>query len=246
MPKLRVLHLWHCGSGSANVAAALFGATRWPSLEQLVELSLDSEAGLVGAALAAVWRNLPRLRALTVHGEACEGEATPAALAAAGWRLEKLNICNLGRAEVTALAAAPTFALREITISSGDLGPAALRVLAAAVWPIEEVEIFGSIQPDAECGPPLATLARHAGLRELVIMWATLAPGAERALLDASWPALTKLVLSIDRDREAEEDDFALLSLGHSFAGFPRLEVPHLSDARLGIEGMRIGGARGR
>ena len=174
------------------------------------------------------------------------------ALAATGWRLEKLVAGGLDLAQVAALVAAPTFALRELEISRSDLGPAALRTLAAAPWPLERVKIGGSIHRSAECGPPLATLSRHAGLRELVLVGVNLGPRAVRALLDAEWPALTKLELDLEdaeedeeEDNEEDDDDDFVFELGAaSFAGFPRLEVLRLTGVWLGVEGARALAAR--
>jgi hypothetical protein len=160
------------------------------------------------------------------------------ALAATGWRLERLVIGGPDHAQVAALAAAPTFALRKLEISRSDLGPAALRELAAAPWPLETVTFNGWIHPGDECGPPLAALSRHAGMRELVLDFINLGPRAMRALVDAEWPALTKFVL--DLDRGGEDDDFGFLRLSPtSFAGFPRLETLHLLRVWLGVEGAR-------
>ena len=163
-------------------------------------------------------------------------------IAATGWRLEELSLSyvfsGLGAAGVAALGAAPTFALRRLNLGYCRLDAAALLALADAPWPLEELDLSGNDFSGAAAGPALAALSRHAGLRKLQVSGGScrLSEAAFKALVEASWPALTYL-----RAFSAEVAFAGPHALSAAaFAGFPALEELHLGFVALGDAGARL------
>ena len=175
---------------------------------------------------------VPQLRALTVKNAGL----TPAAalmLAVTGWRLETLDLRenqSLDAAGLAALLAAPTFNLRCLHLGACGLDAASLPTLANAHWPLEELNLsdndFG-----AAAGPALAALSRRRGLRKLDVSFIPLSSARFKALVEASWPALTSFSSRVAGAR----------ALGAAaFAGFPVLEELVLTSVRLGEAGLQL------
>ncbi len=194
----------------------------------------------------------PLLRALAIEAFDFVPAATRA-LAATGWRLEDLSrdlgmdeIAALDAAGVTALVAAPTFAIRHLNLAACGLDAAALLALANARWPLEELDLAGNTFDAAADGPALAALSRHANLRKLSLdrCWLSAAGSArpcrtsrqDKALVEATWPGLTSLKASwADVARDGPH------ALGAAaFAGFPALEDLVLYGVRLGEAGAAL------
>ena len=197
----------------------------------------DEAAGELFRASSA--DTLPELRKLTLWNAGL----TPAAarvLAAAGWRLEALDLSgndDLGAAGVAALVAAPTFALRRLALQDCGLDAASLLTLAGAPWPLEELNLSHNDFSAAAAGPALAALARHVGLRRLNVSFCELSAAGLKALAEAAWPALTHL-----RVGGGELGFFnGTHALGAAaFAGFPALVALDLSRMELGEAGARL------
>ncbi len=173
------------------LAAALW---RTPALRELdlrsAELPDEAAAELFGAEGAA-----PGLRRLTIVSVTFT-LAAARALAATGWRLEELNLGynkSLGAAGVAALVAAPTFALRRLDLSRGELNAASLFTVANPPRPLEELHLSFNDSSAAAAAPALAALTRHARLRKLNVGGCRLSATAFKALVEATWPTLTSL-----------------------------------------------------
>ena len=224
-----------------SCARALAAALR--RMPALRALALESMA-LSDAAAEALFRasssaGAAQLRSLAVT----QAELTPAAarsLAAIGWRLEALDLSlnfNLGAAGVAALLAAPTFALRHLSLSYCGLDAAALLSVANAPWPLEELDLYGNDFRAAAAGPGLAALAQHAGLRELNLGECYLSAAGFKALVEAVWPALTSLRTSARYGLHLDGPH----ALGPAaFAGFPALEALFLEKVDLGEAGAAL------
>ena len=209
MPALRLLELWRLELPDA-AAEVLFGAE--------------------GAA--------PGLRTLAIATPKLS-PAAARALAAAGWPLEELHMfCNrgLGAAGVAALLAAPTFAICRLSLGGCGLDAATLLALANAPWPLDGINLSGNDFSAAATAPALAALSRHAGLRKLNVSSCRLSTAVFKALVEATWPALTYLGAS----RAAVEFDGPHALGAAAFAGFPALEELHLSPVELGEAGARL------
>ena len=186
----------------------------------LVRIVLDVPAA---RALAAVLRNTPALRSLELRNVsisdasaeelfcssveavpplrsfACMGanfsSAAASALAATEWELEELNLSfnfDLG-AGLAALLAAPTFALRRLSLASCCLTATALLAVVNAPWPLEELDLSGNDFSALTAGPGLAALAQRARLRKLCVGDCNLDAAGFRALQDATWPSAVVL-----------------------------------------------------
>ena len=198
------------------LAAAL---RRMPALRAL-ELS---NFGLPVASAAEIFRPsiaeaLPQLRSLAAPWTQLEPGAVRA-LATSGWRLEELDLGgnDLDSADVAALVAAPTFALRRLDLQKCGLDATALRSLANAPWPLEELYLSGNDFSAPAAGPALAALSGHVGLRRLNVKGCNMSTVNFKALVEAAWPALSSLECDMGFDGPHE--------LGAaSFAGFPALE----------------------
>ena len=253
MPALRRLVLWE--ATEPDQFEALFRHTVWPSLEalDLCILFNDGETGAgeitataALAALASAWRNTPRLRALELGGESdVVLEAAPRALAAAGWRLQKLDICYVGAAGMAALAAAPSFALRELKLDRCLIGAAGVFAIAAASWPLEKLEFEGRPYGEPSFGPALAALSRHTSLRHLTFNSVLLGGWNIKDLIDATWPELTRLIIDQGEGGYVQVEEYEYRELDDaSFAGFPKLEVLALGSWNLTPEGAAIMASR--
>ena len=208
MPALRALGLWY----------ALRPAS--PCMEVLARVAM------------------PQLRSLAVAG----AELTPAsinALVNSGWRLEVLCLegeDNLSAAGVAALVAAPTFAIRRLTLCGCNLDAAALLSVANAPWPLEQLSLPGNDFSAAAATPALAALSRHARLRRLALDASRLSAAGFKALVEAHWPALTHL-----NARQAGVAFDGPHALGAAaFASFPALEELNLSVMALGEAGAAL------
>jgi hypothetical protein len=223
---------------SAPAARALAAALpRMPALRALelwrVLLPDAAAAELFRAASAA-----SRLRSLTTW----DSDLSPAgahALAASGWPLEELSLpgaSDLGAAGVTALVAAPIFALRRLNLFRCGLDAAALLARANAPWPLEELELAHNDFSGPQAAPALAALSRNARLRKLDVSYCRLSAAGFKALVEAAWPALTSLGA---RGARVKFDGPHALGAA-AFAGFPALEELDLSSSGLGAEGARL------
>ncbi len=198
-----------------------------------MELPDASAAELFGTEGAA-----PGLRKLTIFNSQLTTKATHA-VAAAGWRLEELGVLvndDLGAAGVAALAASPTFALRHLVLANCGLDATSLFAVANAPWPLEELNVSFNDFSATEAGPALAALARHAGLCKLRLDRCLLSAGGFKALVEATWPALT--YLSARAAQVALEGPDALGAA--AYAGFLALEELHLEGVALGEAGARL------
>ena len=241
---LRALNIGDpCGYAPSDLddpcARALAAALRrMPALRALGLwiVSLGYYWGAVGGMFCA--SSAPQLRELTICNAELSSEVVRM-IAATGWRLEALDLSGnyalhmgargrlIGAADAAALAAAPTFALRRLNLSGCDLDAAAVGCLAAAPWPLEELDL--SDNDLSRAAPELAALSRHARLRELNLTNCKLSLAGFKALVEATWPALTYFALEGPR------------TLGPAaFAGFPALEELHLLGVQLGKAGARL------
>ncbi len=156
-------------------------------------------------------------------------------IAATGWRLEELRLYNnrLGAAGLAPLLAAPTFALRRLGLGYCGLDADALLALASSPWPLEELDLGGNDFSAAAARPAFAALSRRAGLRCLGVRFCRLSAAGFKTLVDAEWPALTRLL--------AGAATHGADALGaDAFAGFPALEELALASVRLGEAGVRL------
>ena len=212
---------------------------RVPALRALdlreVALADDAAAALFRASSA---EDAPQLRLLAVT----RAGLTPAAarmIAASGWRLEELCLRSnpeLGAAGLAALVAAPSFALRRLTLIVCSLDMAAILAVANAPWPLEELDLScNNLSADA-AGPALAALSRHRGLRRLDVNYCHLNAASFKALVEAAWPALISLCAI-----GAEMAFAGPHALGAAaFAGCPALEELDLSFVDLGEAGAAL------
>ncbi len=190
------------------------------------------------AALLAAWRGAPRLRALSVQGEADSLElGLSAAAGGCGWALEelKLSCCYSPTADgIRGFGGAPRFALRRLDLSHCRLNAAALREVAAAPWPLEELDLSSNdfFQPDV--GPALAALSRHARLERLKLNDCGIDATAFAALASASWPALTHLTIGFHDAKICAQLAASVVS-----ARFPELMLLMLKDADIDMTGAR-------
>jgi hypothetical protein len=118
------------------------------------------------------------------------------ALAAAGWRLKRLDLsgnAKLGAAVIAALLSAPTFAIRRLDLSDCELDVAALLAIADPAWPLEQLDFKGHDLSSAEAAPAITALSRRAGMRVLKLDFCGLSAAGFKALAEARWPSLTKL-----------------------------------------------------
>ena len=179
------------GRLDAPSARALAAALRrMPALR-----ALELHNFLLSRAAAAVLfrrssaEDVPRLRSVTAWARLAP--RTMRALAASGWRLEELdlrgNTC-LGAAGLTALIAAPTFAIRRLGLAECDLDAAALLALAVSPWPLEELDLSYNDFSAAAAGRALAALSRHRCLRRLDVGDCHLTTAGVDALIEACRP----------------------------------------------------------
>ena len=222
----------------APVSAALvvLGAESWGRLRTLRLGHRDDvtyENHLVldvpsARALAAALRRMPALRALELkYVELLEDAAgalfrASSAEGASQPRLEELDLThgNLDGAAAAALVAAPAFSLRRLYLSACGLDAAALLAVAHAPWPLEELNLFDNDFDAAALAPALAALSRHAGLRKLDVSVCNLGAAGFKALVEATWPALTHFNAGC-----AYAVFTGPLALGAAaFAGFPAIE----------------------
>jgi hypothetical protein len=142
----------------------------WQRLENLEICSTVIEPGtelVARQALVAALRCMPRLA--TIH------------FMSNRWMRD---------ADVLAIVEMPQLALRTFRIT--EVGPAAVRAIAAASWPLEEVELRDcDLNSDAACP---AELHRHARLR--ILKMGECGPGVYEAMANVHWPALDYLRMS--------------------------------------------------
>jgi hypothetical protein len=188
---LRTLRLdYGRGAGAPEAHALATALRRMPALRALALGSLPIENAAAALFSAAAARATPQLRSLALGAGVKLAPAGARALAAAGWRLEKLEIVfneGLGDAGVAALAAAPAFALRRLDLRSCGLGTDGLAAIAAAPWPLEELDLSGNGGLDAGCAAAL-TAAPRLALRRLALSGCNLGAPDLLVLAAASWP----------------------------------------------------------
>jgi len=203
--------------------------------EELEEVEEVPHTGGTTEALAAAWAAAPRLRSFSFLGDLSAAGAR--AMAASGARLEELEIVSdvhfLDDA-VAALVASPSIALRRLKFVGCTLTTSALRSIAAAAWPLEELALANCDFRGAEAGPALEALAqRHLGLRRLDIKHCFLFESGFRALVCARWPALVELSVHLWSDDEDGRGGDAHLervaTLDAAFDGLPRLEALYIA-----------------
>ena len=219
----------------APAARALAAALRrMPALRALdLDCMVFSDAAAGELFRSSSAEAVPQLRALTVSNAELTLTAV-CVLAAAGWRLEELDLSGnaLGAAGLAALLSAPTFAFRRLAVFRCSLDAAALLALANAPWPLEELDLTGNNFHDAAAAAALPALSRHAGLRRLYV-GDCLSAASFKALVEAAWPALTHF--------GACQAKVAFDALGAAaFAGFPALEELDLSGVALGEAGAAL------
>ena len=236
---LRTLQLLGNGDVDVPFVRALAAALRrMPALRSLalhsVRFADEATGALFWASSAAA---APELRSLSfIHAGLTSALAT--ALAATGWRLEELVLSHnrdLGAAGVAALVAAPTFSLRRLDLSYCGLDAASLLRVANVAWPLEELGLDSNTfrGAEAEAAAAVAALSRHARLRTLSFADCGLCAAAFKALVEASWPALTFL----DASSSSAKCDGPHALGPAAFAGFPKLEGLVLDWVPLGAAG---------
>ena len=235
-----------CARFDAPSARALAAALRrMPALRALELRYVD----LPDAAAEELFRpgsaeDVPQLRALTLH-YADLASVAARALAATGWRLEELDLYSsrdLAAAGVSALLAAPTFALRRLNLGNCGLDAAALLSVANAPWPLEELNLRSNDFSAAASGPALVALSRHAGLRRLNLSNCSLSAAGVKALLEAAWPALASLAAEARPGGPHLDGPHALGAA--AFAGLPALEELDLDGVKLGAAGAALFASR--
>ena len=244
MPALRRLRLGRFFS-SEEGARLRFGGDILPRLEELSIAAISACA----PALAEAWRDMPLLRALHFTSEAGDDQLSPVltwnlaelprAVAASGVRLEELTAAFLDDAGFAALAGAPSFALRSLRLAHWSIGPAGLRTLAAAPWPLRELVLADCYTPGESVS--FLDLAHLPGLERLIVKGCYFTDTYE-SLLCANLPSLTYLHFD-----QPESDEFPYGALSHAdlFAGFPNLEVLELVNLRLRSRAARLLASRG-
>ena len=215
---LEDMHYWSGHRMPPPSAHAL--ATALQQMPALRALALKEEYFSDAEASKLFSASVPQLRVLAlvqVHVK----PAAARALAATGWPLEELDLSgnfDLGATGVAALAAAPTFALRRLSLKSCSVDATSVLAVASAPWPLEELDLSRNDFRDAAAGPALAALSRHAGLRKLDVSGCHLSPANFKALVEAAWPALASF-------NAGAGWVVGPLALGAAaFAGFPALE----------------------
>ena len=236
--RLRTLYLYNFTEAAMSVpsACALLAALRrMPVLHRLALWNTTlSDAAASSLFRASSIEAVPQLRALTVMN-ADLSLAAVRMLAVTGWRLEELDLWqnDIGAAGLAALVAAPTFAIRCLALTFIKLDAASLLPLADTPWPLEELSM--SSGDCSAAGPALAALSRHVDLHSLHLSDPLSAAGF-KALVEASWPALTHL----NTFRTKVEFDGPHALGAAAFAGFPALEEPNLSSVELGEAGAQL------
>ena len=232
------------GLSSARALAAAL--RRMPALRALelrrVVVCAERAGGELFSADVA-----PRLRALTLRTLSARSLRLMELdlLVQTGWPLEELHLRvdpGIVPAGVAALVAAPTFAIRRLSLTHCFLRAPALLSIADAPWPLEELDLSYNDLSTTAAGPALEALSRHAGLRSLNLQGCSLNAASFKALVEAAWPALTSL-----KAPGANVDfagPYALELDGPAFAGFPALEELDLSGVPLGEVGMWLLGTR--
>jgi hypothetical protein len=150
MPRLRRLRLRDAQLKGREkpgpMARALFSGDGWAGLEELsLTNSVQWRTAAVSELLRAAGRRAPRNRVLDLD-YVYATEATMRTLASTGWALEELRVDGsdgLRGACVARLAAAPTFALRRLTLLACGLyfGLDPLGTIASTPWPLEELSL---------------------------------------------------------------------------------------------------------
>ena len=213
-----------CNLDAPSARALAAALRRMPALRalELRGVRLPDEAAQELFRASSV-EGAPQLRELGI----VDAHLTPAAarmLALVGWSLEALDLRynrDLGDAGAAALLAAPSFALRRLSLGSCDLNTASLVNIANAPrWPLEELDLSCNDFSAAAAGPALAALSRRVGLRHVNVDNCSLRAASFKALLEAAWPALTSLRASY----ASVAFDGAHALGAAAFAGFPALE----------------------
>jgi hypothetical protein len=218
---------------ATTVRALAAALRRMPGLRSLKV----SNVPLSDAATSELFDAVPQVRALLFSNARpiLARPALPAVrmLAATKWRLEELTMSGsiLGGGALAAHLAAPTFAIRRLSLRSCRLGAPALLAVANAPWPLEELDLSHNIFDAA--GPELAALSRHAGLCKLAVYESFIGAAGFKALVEAASLALTYLDAS-----------YALVAFhgphalgAAAFARFPEFEELSLFKTQIGAAG---------
>ena len=189
---------------------------RWPRLEQLIMSGPDSAA--LEELELATWG---RLHTLTLEYFSRGGLSAPSAraLASALRRMPALRALKLWNVELSDAAAAELFRraecaprLRSLTVSEARLTWAAVRALAAAGWPLEELRLDEYTRLGAAGVAALAAAPTFA-IRRLDLSNCGLDAAALLAVANAPWP-LEELDLSWN--------DFSAAAAGPALAALSR------------------------
>ena len=225
-------------------ARALTGPLR--RMRALRELKLHDSVHFDAATallfIASIAKAAPHLRALTLTSANLTPEAARA-LAETGWRLDELDLSSnpkLGPAGFAALLAAPTYAIRRLALRRCFLTTASLQSLVDAAWPLEELDVSENEFHGDAVGPALTALSQRHNLRRLDMGECMLSAASFKALVEATWPALTFLGAAA---AQATFDGPDALGAA-AFAGFPALEELDLSYVPMRAAGAALLGRR--
>jgi hypothetical protein len=208
-------------------------AARWPRLEDLTVVGHDLAA--LEALGEDTWESLRALHLENPHpGEPqVWGEPAARALAKALWQMPGLFVFTVTGAKASNALAAELFdperecMLSIFSIWDADLSPAAARMLAAAGWLLESLDLSGA--PLRAAGLAALLAAPTFVLRRLALSGCSLDAAALSAIADAPWPLEE---LSLDLNDFSAADGPALAALARH-RGLCRLDLGynHLNAA---------------
>jgi hypothetical protein len=181
------------GPSEAQLSRTLT-ARRFPAMERLALYGVRAVPVFEGMR-ASPWHRLTYLTicqtAIVPGMELVARQALVAALRCMP-RLAELEITHnhwMRDADVMAIAEVPLLALH-LFLTDG-VGPAAVRAIAAASWPLELLQMRECDLDSDDAGPAVAELHRHVRLRHLLL--ADCGPGVYAAMAKVHWPALEEL-----------------------------------------------------
>ena len=209
----------HCSLSAAGFKALVEAA--WPSLTSFsANIPTYGFGGLPLVLGAAAFAAFPALEELCLNGVPL-GEAGAVLLASRRWvRLKRLDLFHTW------------------------LDAGGFAALARGEWPaLQELDLYGNDFSGAAAGPALAALSRHARLRRLNVADCRLSAAGFKALVEATWPALTRLnagrFATTGAAAKVEFDGPHALGVA-AFAGFPALEELNLKWVKIGEAGAAL------